>query len=186
MRLPSLPIPLMIAMLMLSACTTPVVTPRSYLDDETAATVTMAAEPWIFFTAEAIGFAGNERDYMSLYAFDINRMGAHRQYLAILVSNPPAAAATSPLTLQLQGGGQRVALQPTTESLRDLGLSKPPAPSYLATARWWYFPVGKDILTTVVRSSDLTAAIDVAGKRVTFSTWRDGSADIDRLNAALP
>ena len=178
-------IALSIALLMSSACVAPVVSPRSYLDEETAATVTTVAQPWIF-TGEQVAFAAKDGDYLDLFALDVNRMGAHRQYLAILVSNPPAAAATSPLTLQLQGGGQRVALQPTTESLRDLGLSKPPAPSYLATARWWYFPVGKDILTTVVRSSDLTAAIDVAGKRVTFSTWRDGSADIDRLNAALP
>ena len=123
---------------------------------------------------------------MSLFALDVNRQGSHQQYLAILVSNPPDAAATNAPTLQLQGGGLSVSLQPTTATLRELGLSKPPAQSYSAVARWWYFPVGKDIFANIVRSADLTTALDVAGRRVTFSTWRDGSADVDKLNAALP
>jgi len=174
------------ALLMLSACAAPAVAPRSYLDEETAATVTMVEQPWIFFTSEVIEFSAKERDYMSLFALDINRQGTHRQFVAILVSDPPAAAATNPPTLQLQGGGLSVSLQPTTETPRELGLSKAPASSYSAVARWWYFPVGKDILANVVRSPDLTVALDIAGKRTTFSTWSDGSADVDKLNAVLP
>ena len=178
-------IALSIALLMSSACVAPVVSPRSYLDEETAATVTTVAQPWIF-TGEQVAFAAKDGDYLDLFALDVNRMGAHRQYLAILVSTPPQAVSSNPLTLELTGGGQSVSLQPTTDTARLLGISKPLAPSYSTTARWWYFPVGKEIFATVVRSPDLTATLVVGGERVRFTTWRDGSADVDKFNAALP
>jgi hypothetical protein len=170
---------------MLSGCVTPTVTPRHYLDEETAATITLVAEPWIF-TGGQVTFSSKDRDYLNLFAVDINRMGTHRQYLAALVSTPPLLSDPSQLILELQGGGQTISLRPTMDDMRKLGFSKPLAPAYSPTARWWYFPVTKDILGTVMRSKDLGAVLSAGDKRMVYSIWRDGSAEIAELTAVLP
>jgi hypothetical protein len=175
-----------IALLMLGACAAHVVTPRAYLDEETAATITVVADPWIF-TGEQIGAGPDERDYLNVFAIDVNRMGDHRQYLAVLQSAPPPAlSGVAAPTLELQGGGQTVSLQNTVEQPRKLGIAKPLAPSYSVTARWWYFPVSKEILATIARSRDLQATLVAADKRLPYSIWRDGSEEIAELTSVLP
>jgi hypothetical protein len=90
------------------------------------------------------------------------------------------------VTLELQGSGKSVSLHPATEEPRRLGIAKPLAPSYTLAARWLYFPVSKEILATVMRSTDLTAALVDGDKRIAYSMWRDGSAEIAELTSALP
>lgn len=175
----------LIALAILGGCAAPVVTPRAYLDEETAATITAVAKPWIF-TAEESDFTAKDRDSLSLFAIDVNRMGDHRQYLAVLVSAPPRNSSSAAVTLELQGGAKSVSLQPATDEPRRLGIAKPLAPSYTLTARWLYFPVSKEILATVMRSSDLRAALVAGDKRIVYSMWRDGSAEIAELTSALP
>lgn len=175
-----------IAFMILSGCATQAVGPRTYLDEETAATVTVVSEPWIF-TGELVAFAAKDRDYLNLFAVDINRQGEHRQYLAALVSTPPPALTdASTLTLELQGDGKTVALQPTTTALRELGVSKPLSPSYSSTARWWYFPVGKDVLGSIMRAKDLAVTLATPDKRMTYTMWRNGGVEVGELTAVLP
>ena len=178
-------LPTAIVLALLSGCATPTVTPRHYLDEETAATITMVAEPWIF-SGDQVAFSAKDRDYLNLIAFDVNRMGGHRQYLAALVSTPPPLTDPSQLRLELQAGGQTLTLQPIMDDTRKLGFVKPLAPSFSPTARWWYFPVTKEILGTVMRSADLGVAVAVADKRVVYTKWRDGSAEVAEFTTILP
>ena len=175
----------LLVMAILGGCATPVVTPRAYLDEETAATITVVAEPWIF-TGEESSFTAKDRDSLSLFAIDVNRMGDHRQYLAVLVSDMPRTSTSGAVTLELLGSGKSVSLQPATEEPRGLGIAKPLAPSYSLTSRWLYFPVTKEILATVMRSTDLRAELTAGDKRVAYSMWRNGSAEIAELTSVLP
>jgi hypothetical protein len=170
---------------MLGGCATPTVAPRHYLDEDTAATITLVAQPWIF-TGDQVAFSAKDRDYLNLFAVDVNRMGAHKQYIAALVSTPPPLSDPSQLTLELQGGGQTLTLQPTMEETRKLGFVKPLAPAFSPAARWWYFPVTKEILATVMRSTDLAATVAAGDKRMVYTKWRDGSVDIAEFTAILP
>lgn len=172
------------ALLLLGGCASHVVTPRAYLDEETAATITVVADPWIF-TGEQVGATLNDRDYLNVFAIDVNRMGDHRQYLAVLQSFPANDATVAP-ALELQGGGRTVSLTHATDEPRTLGIAKPLAPSYSMNAKWWYYPVDKDILATVARSKDLKAALVSADKRLAYVMWRDGSEEISELTAVLP
>jgi len=174
-------LPIAILVAMLSGCATPSAAPRHYLDEETAATVTITAQPWIFFHRRP-----GRREFLSLYAIDVNRQGAHLQYIAALISMPPPLSDPSQLTLELQGGGQTLSLRPTLEDTRQLGFVKPVAPAYTLGSSWWYFPVTKDILGTVVRSKDLGATVVAGEVRVGYTKWRDGSAEIAELTAILP
>lgn len=174
------------ALVMLNACVSQAVAPRSYLDEETAVTITIVAEPWIF-TDKHFTYSAKDRNYLKLFAVDVNRMGEHRQYLAMLVSGiPRSLLEAETVTLDLDGGGQHLSLQPTTDDLRQLGISKPLAPTFSMTARWWYFPVGKDILATVVRSKDLKVVLVAAERRIEYAAWRDGSAETAELTTVLP
>jgi len=178
-------IPAALLATVLGGCATPTVAPHHYLDEETAATITMVAEPWTFI-GDQVAYAAKDRGYLNLFGVDVNRMGAHRQYIAALVSTPPLLKDPSQLTLELRGGGQALTLQPTMEETRKLGFVKPLAPAYSPAARWWYFPVTKDILGTIMRSTDLDVTVVAGDTRMIYTKWRDGSAEIAELTAVLP
>lgn len=177
-------------LLILVGCTaTRSVAPREYLDEQTAATITMVADPWIF-TRERSDAALDERDFLNLYAIDVNRMGEHRQYFAVLQSAPVSdTSGTEPPApvLELRSTEDTVSLQPAAQDARQLGIAQPLAPSYSLTSKWWYFPVDKDALAAIAGSQDLHAVLIAAdGKRTPYVMWRDGSAELSELTAVLP
>lgn len=195
-------------LLILAGCATPrAVTPREYLDETTAATVTVAADPWIYsekrarpgstltdYRPAAVGTLPGEtvpesRDFLSVYAIDVNRMGSHRQYLAVLQSLPrvgtPGAEGSAP-TLELRVAGQTLSLQPITQTPRELGIAQAPAQEAMRGSQWWYFPVDKDVLTAIGGTRDLQAALLVNGERTAYDIWRDGSAELAELTSVLP
>jgi hypothetical protein len=172
------------ALVSLIGCTTaPTRTPREYLDEQTAATITAVAEPWILVRD---GSSGNERDFLNLYAIDVNRMGDHRQYLAVLQWFPSPQSPAVPPALEIHGEGAPIVLQATTEDARSLGLAQPLAPALMAESKWWYFPVDKSVLTSVAQKRNLRATFVADDKRVAYSIWRDGSAELSELTGVLP
>lgn len=197
----------LVALMLVGCAATHVVTPREYLDEETAATVTVVADPWIYSekrtrpastfmdnrSSTAGGFAGElgseQRDFLSVYAIDVNRMGTHHQYLAVLQSLPrvdAAGAAKSAPTLELQVANQKMSLQPITQTPRELGIAQAPAQVDAGGSQWWYFPVGKEVLTAIAGSRDLQAALVVEADRTTYEIWRDGSAEFAALADVIP
>lgn len=155
--------------------------PREYLDEKTAATITVVADPWIFANDRAA--AGDERDFLNLYAIDVNRMGDHRQYLAVLQWWPLAATAAP--TLELRAEDRTIALQPITVDARELGLAQPVETAHPPTSKWWYFPVDKQALATVARSQNLQATLVVRDERIAYVMWRDGRSELVELTDAL-
>src|SRR4051812_910316 len=108
----------------LVACATPhATTPREYLDEQTAATIKVVSDPWIF-TRERTSSAVDSHDYLNIYAIDVNRMGDHRQYLAVLKAWPENS---SDSTLEIITSEGSVKLQPTAQSARELGIAQPVA-----------------------------------------------------------
>lgn len=171
--------------LTLMGCATPTLAPREYLDEDTAATITMVAEPWIF-ASERSSAASAKRDFLSLYAIDVNRMGDHRQYLAVLQWWPPevGAAAAPRLTLETQGTSH--SLQATREQPRSLGIAQPLAGSSTEEGKWWYFEVDKQLLANVAAARDLRASFAIDGEPTAYTMWRDGSQELTELTAVLP
>jgi hypothetical protein len=161
--------------LLLSACQTErAVTPREYLDEQSAATITVVKDPWIF--TRGAGRAGSEqhRDFLHLYAIDVNRMGDHKQY----ISGVP--------TLELKSRNGSISLQATTAESKDLGIVQPIAPSYALDTSWWYFPVDKQTLATIANTREVEASIVWRGERTDFALWRDGREELSELTAVLP
>ena len=156
--------------------------PREYLDEQTAATITVVNEPWIFTREQSA--ANQQRDYLHLYAIDVNRMGTHRQYFAALQSAPDRADA-API-LELSAGEQTVKLHAVAEEPRELGIAQPVAESYTLTAAWWYYPVDKQALASWAKAGDLQARLIGADGRIAYVLWRDGREGLSELTALLP
>jgi hypothetical protein len=172
----------------LSACSTQrSLVPREYLDEQTTATITVAAEPLIFVIKDA-GFDASDRDFISLHAIDVNRMGTHRQFFAVLQSVPAAAStgegAVKPV-LELQLADRTQSLQPTNEDPQQIGIVQPIAPSYSLTAKWWYFPVDRDTLKAVAATPQLGVALVLPQSRMAYEMMRDGRAELAELTSVL-
>jgi hypothetical protein len=175
------------AFLMAGCAATHSVTPREYLDEQTAATITVVADPWVLGSDRG-GIAGAERDFLNLYGINVNRTGEHRQYLAVLQWWPSAEALSGEATptLQLHAANGSISLRPVREDPRSLGIAKPVADSASYASKWWYFPVDKTVLADVAKATSLRATF-VVGESVTdYSIWRDGRAELVELTDALP
>jgi hypothetical protein len=184
----SMRILLPVAAMLLAACAAAPhsVAPREYLDEKTAATITVVADPWVL-VSDRSDRAG-ERDFLNLYAIDVNRQGDHRQYLAVLHWWPTAEAASGKVTptLELHAADRTIALHPAPEDARTLGIAQPIAEPASFGSKWWYFPVNKEILADLAKSADLRATLAVGAAQIGFIKWRDGSAELVELTDALP
>jgi hypothetical protein len=159
--------------------------PREYLDEQTAATIKVVADPLVF--AQAAG--GGGRDFLNVYAIDVNRMGNHQQYLAVLQwwpQEPAAKASATPSTLQLDTPGERVSFTAVSASARELGIAQQIDPSAPRDARWYYFPTTKDVLAQVSKAANMRATLVCGDQRTSYELWRDSRAELSALAEALP
>jgi len=176
---------LFLAVLALTACTTTKsVAPREYLDEQTAATITVVAEPWIFTRKNS----PPQLDFFNLYAIDVNRMGDHRKYFAVvhywpgddLLDNESRAP-----TLVLGVGTQELKLPPVEQSARELGIAQPLDKSAPSSSRTWLYPVDQQVLQTVSQSRDISAALITTKVDARYAVWRDGSTELSEFAAAF-
>lgn len=171
-----------LAIALTGCAASPTTAPREYLDEQTAATITAVQEPWIFTRAQSD--ANASRDYLHLYAIDVNRMGDHRQYFAALQSAPMEGA--PPPVLELKAGEEVVTLEAASAQPRELGIAQPIAESYTVTAAWWYFPVDKQTLAKLAAAGDPEVRLINAQGPITYVLWRDGREELSELTAVLP
>jgi len=178
------------SLLILTGCAT--ITPREYLDEETAATITVTPKPWTFIASNSqTGF--NNREFLDLYALDINRAGEHRQYLAVMrslldstrQSNNTSSSDTPRLAMELETSERTITLNPATQTPRQLGIAKPLAQPFALDTRWWYFPASKEDLAVIAQSTNLVITFSTATQRVSYVVFRDGRAELAELSAKL-
>ena len=170
-----------IAALLLAACsTTPSDDPRQYLDEQTAATVTVVAEPWIFNRDGA----PPQLDFVHLYAIDVNRMGTHRKYLAIVKHWPAEDMAPDQApALALHTGDASIDLAPAKEEGRALGVAQPLDASAPRSAKTWFYPVDSAALSSLSLAPKLSLDLTDDTIRARYVVWRDGSAAMREFTA---
>jgi hypothetical protein len=170
---------LVMTVFLLAGCSTPAtVEPREYLDEQTAATITVVAEPLILVRATS-----NAREFLNLYAIDVNRMGQHQQYIAVL---PWWSVGHTQPKLSLETTSGPVTLTPVTHPPREFGIAQAVDESAPRDATWWYFPADKALLDDIARSPALKARVHAAGGVNKYVLWRDASRQLNELAAILP
>jgi hypothetical protein len=157
------------------------ITPREYLDEQTAATITVVADPWIFTRKNA----PPQLDFFNLYAIDVNRMGDHKKYFVIVHYWPEGEMTTTAPTLVLNGGSQELKLLPAKEDARKLGISQPLDKAAPSSARNWFYPVDKTTLQTLAQTRQLGATLVTSTTNADYAVWRDGSSELSEFAVAI-
>ncbi len=186
---------ILVLLAVLGGCTVPDSRPREFLDEQTAATITIVADP-VIFAGKTDGLRGLDRerstfgqnanrDYMELYGIDVNRMGSHRQYFVIQKWLTPRDTETRAI-LELTVDGNTIELRATPEDLHKLGISGPPAPTFSKSSKWWYFPTDTATLRRIAGAASLDASLVIGDQRTAYEIFTDGRAQLGELAAALP
>ncbi len=103
--------------------------PREYLDEDTAATVTVVAQPLVFANPRT-NLAANVRDYVTLAAAAVDRNGKVSYVLiayfwSTVDPRLRGAAPPSPEPLVLQADDRRIALALRGHSAHEAGIGVP-------------------------------------------------------------
>ncbi|HKE97209.1 MAG TPA: hypothetical protein VKB34_23060 [Povalibacter sp.] len=171
----------------LCACaTTKSLTPREYLDEQTTATITVVADP-VIFVADATGSGSGDRnsDYLELYGLDVNRMGDHRQYLAVMKWLMPKQMADASPVLALQMGSDTIELRAPETDAKKVGIAQPLAPSFSGTSRWWFFPTNTATLQRIAAAHELGARVTLNESSTAYTLFSDGRAQLAELTTVL-
>jgi hypothetical protein len=186
--MPGLRTTLVLCVAALAACaSTPAPTgpaaARLYLDPRTAATITMAGQPFVF-AREHTALAVNARDYISLTAIDVNRAGRHALYWWGYTwstidrrGDPGEAAAASDWVLVADG--RQIALRATTQPPIELGISRPPSPLPVRDARQLLFVADAEDLEYLGSAAQLSLQ-STDGSSV-FPLWKGAGNELKAL-----
>ena len=165
------------AVLLATGCATPESTSgeREYLDEFTAATITVGSSVLVF-ARERPELAVHARDYLTLVPVDVNRSGTHVQYFygyvwSTLDKRGLAEEATVVRRFDLVADGRRIALTPVAGELRDIGLGEPPLPSPARSAQVLVAPTSREVQAFVAGASELRAVMTHEGGAERFELW---------------
>jgi len=181
-RQPRRPPRLAIAMLLLAvgACASrPSDGTRQYLDETSAATVTVA-QGALVFARERPELAVHARDYLTLVPVDVNRMGTHATYFYGYVwSTIDKRGATAPDAASAQfeiiADGRRIPLVPVKATPRELGLAEAPVRAPSGSAQ-----------LLIARTDRDTLAFLAAADSIRVTELRDGISERYELWSGNP
>lgn len=162
---------------LVSAClTTPAA--REYLDESTAATVTVATHGWIFARPRT-DLAIHAQDYVTITPVQVNRSGERRLYLhcqlwSTIDRRRAQRIVPENAELTLLADDRRIALSKQTTEPRRLGFGKEPvtAPNNLAEVRVQF--VDTDLLRFMVAADRMEVLLKSEDSTDRFTMWRDG------------
>lgn len=166
---------LLLAALLTGCAASAPVAEREYLDEATAATVTVGA-PVLVFARERPELAVHARDYLTLVPVDVNRAGTHAQYFvgyawSTIDKRSAADGAASQARFELVADGRRIPLVPHPGSLRELGLGEAPVPAPARTAALLVAPATREQQQYVADATELRAVLLRDGASERFDLW---------------
>jgi hypothetical protein len=160
-----------------AGCATPHAA-REYLDNDTAATVTVAQRGWIF-ARERPDLAVHAQDYVTITPVQTNRNGQRTIYLYCHVWSTigrlgHATAIPANAELTLIADDRPVTLTRHTATLRALGFGKEPVPTPNDAAELRAVKVDADLLRFLINAEQLRVAVKTGAEVEYFLPWRDG------------
>ena len=157
--------------------------PHEYLDEETAATVTVVAEPLVFANART-ELAANARDYVTFAAAAVNRGGkVNFVGIAYFWSTVDPRMRTDPLPapepLILQADDRRIELKLRGQSAHDAGIGvpthAPPGPPVAPNV----YGIDLPTLRFIAAARSLTLFAESGGTLLSYRLWGDQRAALN-------
>jgi hypothetical protein len=179
---------LAVAMLLLlvSACASrPSDGPRQYLDQKSAATVTVS-EGALVFARERPELAVHARDYLTLVPVDVNRMGTHVLYFygfvwSTIDKRGSQARDDDAVQFEIVADGRRIPLVPVRASPHELGLGDPPVRAPSKSARLLIAETDRDALAYLAAAGTIRAAELHDGVSETYELWSGNPGSLAAL-----
>lgn len=173
---------MLVLLLTASAMPASAAAPRSVLDRSTGATIHLAAKPWVF-ELDQPHLAANARDYIALYAMEINIGGRRRQHLAAFFwSTVPGRQHFAGLApgLRLQVDDRELQLDSQGQSPRDFGVGQWPLKAPQRGALLVVYAVDEALLRQLGTAHRLRLRPDgdaTLPEDVWFSEWRSARSE---------
>jgi len=164
------------AALALGACASrPPGDARQYLDEVSAATVTVAPGSLVF-ARERPELAVHARDYITLVPLDVNRSGKHSLYFYVYVwstIDKRGLPAKDPATgrIELVADGKQIPLTASKATPRELGLAESPVRAPSDSARLLIAPTDRETLEFLSRATAIHAVEQHAGADDRYELW---------------
>jgi hypothetical protein len=147
--------------------------PREYLDESTAATVTVAGRS-IVFALERPDLGVNARDYVTLTGVDVNTSGRHVSHVvgyAWSTLDKRSANSDAQATYELVVDDRVLPLTVMTAGFRSLGLATPPLQPPSRSAVPLAAKVSREALALYVDSPTARVVRQRAGVTERFQRW---------------
>lgn len=168
---------ILLAAALLAGCATsaPAGGEREYLDEATAATVTVGARALVF-ARERPELAVHARDYLTLVPVDVNRSGVHTQYFfgyawSTLDKRATGDGSASSPRFELVADGRRIPLVQHAGPLRELGLGEMPLPPPSRSATPLVAPASREQQDFILEAAELRAVLLRDGVSERFELW---------------
>ena len=172
-----------IAALACGACASPPSDgPRQYLDETSAATVTVARAALVF-ARDRPELAVHARDYLTLVPVDVNRMGTHSTYFygyvwSTIDKRGSGNARDGVANFEIVADGKRIPLVPVHATARELGLVEPPLRAPSGSAQLLIAGTDRETLALVANASDLSASESIDGLSERYVLWSGNPAEL--------
>ncbi len=150
---------------------------REYLDEKTAATVTVTERSFVF-SRERTDLAVNARDYLSLAPIMVNRAGQRAYfwsgYLWSTIDRRDGAPVFDPeATLVLLADGRPIRLAGDGRAVREHGIGRAPTPVPARSATPVLFATDPETLAFVSQASEVSVLLVSDGASESLTLWRD-------------
>jgi hypothetical protein len=177
-RFPRSPCHLAVAMLLLvvGACASgPPDGTRQYLDEKSAATVTVS-QGSLVFARERPELAVHARDYLTLVPIDVNRMGTHVLYFygfvwSTIDKRRSPASDEGIAQFEIVADGRRIPLVPVRATPRELGLAEAPVRAPSGSARLLIAQTDRQTLAFLAAAGAIRAAELHDGVSEPYELW---------------
>ena len=172
-----------IGALLLGGCATGGSKISEYVDPQTGVTVRAMASPFVYLR-DVHETANEVRDYISIGAVEVNKMGIRRHYLAVTPWGPIDHKRAERIALTL--GGQSRDLTLATLEPRSLGVDEPlfrPAWGYIGEI--WYVVTPADLRAFAAAPPDLIE-LKEDGRTLTYITFRRADAALQEFIRDIP
>ena len=166
---------LVVAALLSGCASSPDSGRREYLDEHSAATVTVV-QPGITFARDRTDLAAHARDYLTIVPVDVNRMGKHEQYFycmdwSTIDKRALAEPSSGGRRWQLVADGRAIPLTPTSKSLREIGVVERPIEHQADATAVLLVPMERHVIEYVAQAASLRVVLDDAGTTFRYDFW---------------
>jgi hypothetical protein len=150
---------------------------RQYLDERSAATVTVAPGSLVF-ARDRPELAVHARDYLTLVPVDVNRAGKHVMYFygyiwSTIDKRRLPASDDRTGQFELVADGRRIPLVPVKAHPRELGLAERPVPAPSDSARLLISVTDRETLEFLAAAGEIRAVAQHDGISERYELWKD-------------